>query len=168
MKEGPLKTKWRKHAVKDGIWTKSMSPHQIPGCPDLIAVDVAASDVIRTMYRTRFHWIEAKVANSGPRVFVLGRDATFHQAMWIRTMGMLGVSAWWLILSDDKWLLFPWSCDEISREVFRRKAKKYGTPVVQLYEPEAKRSELVTPMTERLERLELEVATLFGKHTKKS
>lgn len=137
MSEANLKLRWRRHAAKHGVWSRSMSPHQIPGCPDIIAMDCCASDVIREMARGRGHWIEAKALHAGPSAFRASRDATAPQVAWIRTVGELGGSAWWLVLGPSTWLLVPWSTNEVARDEFVRRAKRYGAPPTVLFEPES-------------------------------
>ena len=167
MSEATLKTKWRRHAAKHGIYSKSMSPHQIPGCPDIVAIDCGASGIVLALARTRLHWIEAKVVDPGPAAFRIDRDPTAAQVLWIRTMGLLGGSAWWLLLSDKTWLLVPWATDEVTRERFRRKARKYGAAPSELFEPEAERKKFVEEAAMRIEELRLWVARAFQQKKRK-
>jgi hypothetical protein len=160
--EADLKAKWRRHALKHGIWTRSLSPHQIPGLPDIVAVDCAASDVVRELSRTRTHWIEAKVAHAGPAAFRASRDATAPQVTWIQTVGQLGGSAWWLVLGEKRWLLVPWDRLEVGREEFDRKARKYGAAPQELFEPEAERAKELDGAAKRIDKLRLHVAELFA------
>lgn len=147
--EGSLKTKWRRHAEERGFWTKSLSPHQIPGLPDLLVIDKSASDTIRGMRRTRQHQVEAKIARIGPRtkfVFDASRDATPLQQVWMRQMAAMGASAWWLVLDKGFWLLVPATTLLVPRFTWNKSKCAYGTRIIELEEPETNRKKAVAAM----------------------
>lgn len=166
MSEASLKTRWRRAVSKHGIWSKSLSPHQIPGLPDIVAVDCGASGVIRDLRRTRVHWIEAKVVQKGPRAFDVYRDATGPQIKFIRTMGILGVPAWWLVLGERTWMLVSWDCDEVTREQFRR-ARAYKSPPTELFEPEVDRKKLLEPTASMVEAMETKIVRAFAERKRR-
>lgn len=167
MNEGTLKAKWTRHARKAGFEVKPMSPHQIPGLPDLIVVDKACSVVVRAMWRCRQHWVEAKVAKSGPHAFRAERDATAKQVDWVLRFRIMGVPTWWLILAPGKWALFPGDQLEVTREQFAAKAKAYGRRIEELSEPETDRHVLAAKTDKLLLKASGQVAKLFKKKAPK-
>ena len=162
MNEGSLKTKWNRHTRKQGFEIKSLSPHQIPGLPDLIVVDKAASEFIRDYHRTKVHLIEAKLFKDRPDCFRAERDATAKQVEWIVTWAMLGVPTWWLILSPGKWMLVEGTQLVVKRTKFKKSARKYGDRVSQLCEPEHNRHVMADAMDTVLDRHRLKIAGLYG------
>lgn len=161
MNEGALKTKWRRHAHKQGFETRSLSPHQIPGLPDIVAVDRAASDLIRQYRRVRNHWIEAKVFQERPMCFDAKRDATANQVSWIWGWNKLGCSTWWLVLGESRWMLIPGDQLKLSRSDFERRSKRYGDRISELCEPERNRLALAAKMAEVLDGIKVRVAEMF-------
>jgi hypothetical protein len=165
--EGTLKAKWTRHARKAGFRVKALSPHQIPGLPDLIVVDKACSVVVRGLFRCRQHWVEAKVAKAGPFVFKAERDATGKQADWQLSFRIMGVPTWWLILAPDKWALIPGDQLEMTKQQFAAKARPYGRRISELCEPEIERHVLAKKTDALLEKAGAVVARLFKKKAKK-
>jgi hypothetical protein len=169
MNEGDLKAKWRRQALKHGFAVRAMSPHQIPGMPDLLVTDIGADDVIRTMRRTRQHWIEAKVAKLGPRqelVFSAARDATPNQIRWLLLCVEMGAPGWWLVLDPAHWAIVPARTLELKRPHWHRIKRKYGARIPELEEPERNRAKLVKAAEPRLARVELEVVRLGEKRAR--
>jgi hypothetical protein len=144
-----------------------MSPHQIPGLPDLIVVDKACSVVVREMFRCRQHWVEAKVAQPGPHVFKAERDATAKQVNWVLSWRIMGVPTWWLILAKDKWALIPGNQLQMTRQQFAAKARPYGRRIVELCEPEVERHVLAKKTDQLLTTAVAKVAKLFKKKAPK-
>lgn len=158
--EATLKKKWRKHAQTHGISTRSLSPHQIPGLPDIYAVDTAASDVMRDYKRTRGHWVEAKVVDQGPSAFKATRDATPKQIEWMLFHHECGVPCYWLLLGEDHWMIVPADTLEVSRERWKRERKKYGVRVKELEEPEVQRKKMMKEAAKRIQEVRARVAAL--------
>lgn len=139
MNEGTLKAKWRRAAERHGFFTQALSPHQIRGMPDLRVYDLAVPQMFVNMVRTREHRIEAKVAHLGPRtsdVFSARRDATPHQILWCLNDRAIGLSAWWLVLSPDHWMLIPGDQLSLTRRQWDNGKREYGDPISELEEPE--------------------------------
>lgn len=165
MNEGALKTKWRRHARKQGFETRALSPQGNPGLPDIIMLDKATSEIIRTYSRTKVHLIEAKIFHDRPDCFKASRDASPKQVEWIFTWAALGVPTWWLILDQSKWMIIPGAQLELTRATFKKSAKKYGAPlssVRNLHEGEHNRHVLAEAMDKRLDAHRVMVAEMFN------
>lgn len=132
--EGDLKARWLRWARKQGVFGKSLGPHQIPGMPDMFLVDKGTSESIRRYTRSRVHWVEAKVAQDKPLVFSAKRDATSNQIRWLRQQAAMGVSAKWLILSKDGWCFLDADVAELTRQKWTGKRRAYGLKLVPVIE----------------------------------
>jgi len=155
MSEAKLKVKWRQAAKEQGFWVRALSPHQIPGLPDIVVADVGASEATRAMRRTRHHWIEAKLARLAAKnklVFSAPRDATAQQIRWALYCHELGIPAWWLLLDSSGWMLVPSGRLQVGFEDWAKGIRRYGTALTDLHEPEVGRAKLVEDGWSRLRR----------------
>ncbi len=100
-----------------------MSPHQIPGLPDIYVMDDEWGGV----------WIEAKVAKPVRRpethVFSAERDATGPQIDWLNDALYRDIGAWWLILDDDYWVIMGAERKTMTLGEWLSTRKPYGAEV---------------------------------------
>lgn len=161
MNEGTLKAKWTRHIRKQSFEVKPLSPHQIPGLPDLVVVDKSESEFIRDYHRTSVHWIEAKVFQDRPDCFKAQRDATAKQVEFITTWRIMGVPTWWLILDQSRWMLIPGDQLLLSRTAFKKSARKYGDKVAKLCAPEKNRHVMAAATDAMMDTQRMKIARLF-------
>ena len=164
--EGTLKQKWLRNARKQGLYGKSLSPHQIPGMPDIIVMDKGITQVTQETRRARCWWLEAKVCDPGPFAFKASRDATPQQTRWELTFNALGQGTGWLILGDDRWMYAPADELVVTRETFQKKARPYSDPAT--YRPfrdeiETRRAPFVRATEDAIESIEQRVLKLYAK-----
>lgn len=162
MTESQLKQKWSRHARKHGLRVRAISPTGVAGIPDLQVRDTVCEQVVRDFKRGRLHEVEAKVARRGANTFLARRDATPAQVRWMLTTHALGGSAWWLVLSPDRWLLVPADRLQVTRRAFAHSSVEYGKKPAQLMEPDRPRTRLVYDANVRLRAVEDQVARLYA------
>lgn len=145
MNEDTLKSKWCRYAKREGFATKRLGPHQIPGLPDLIAMDRGLELETKSKRRGRCHWVEAKVAKpvkrSGSNVFSADRDATTKQIEWLALFAALGIPSWWLVLSEDCWALVPGTQMTLTKAKWDQLKRPYKGDVYELMDSTTQNAE---------------------------
>lgn len=162
--EGTLKTKWIRNIRKQGFIAKSMSPHQIPGLPDILVLDRGVTPVVQETHRGRCWWLEAKKCNPGPFAFKAERDATPAQTKWVLTWDTLGQPSGWLVLDDQRWMFAPSTQLVVTREEFTKKAIVYSSEYRMLRdEIEPRRAPLIRDTDKRVDSIEKQILRMYGK-----